>query len=123
MKNRQLIPANLFFVCIILVMLSAKIYAQPIAYYSFSSSNRPYESLQNGIELGDSFNRGISFSNVPLGFTFNFGGIVSSEIAIHAGGYIKVGAAFTYLFDNYSPLTDARTDDFIISPCFVFTFN
>ena len=96
-------------------LASAVTFGQPISFYSFSSFNQTYIPLQGGTELGDNLNHGISFPAVSLGFNFNFGGLVSSEITVHSGGYVKIGSPITYPFDNYSPLTDYTTDDYIIS--------
>lgn len=115
MKNTDTITMKFLFAFIFLAFISTISFAQPISFYSFSSTNQTYEPLQGGTELGNSENYGISFPGISLGFDFNFGGLISSEITVHSGGYIKVGSPITYLFDNYSPLTDFNTDDYIIS--------
>lgn len=116
MKNNFRFNKTCFNLCFILSILSEGVVAQPISYYTFSSSNIAYEPLQGSIELGNSLNAGISFNNVPLGFSFVYGGLTSQEITVHSGGYIKFDGPITYPFDNYSPLTDVTTDDYIISP-------
>ena len=115
MKNTDTVKMKSLFSLISLVFISTTTFAQPMSFYSFSTSNQTYVPLQGGTELGNSLNYGISFPSISLGFDFNFGGLISSEITVHSGGYIKVGSPITYPFDNYSPLTDFNTDDYIIS--------
>jgi len=115
MKTLSIFQVSKFLLGVFLILVYSSTNAQPIAAYTFDSSQRQYEPLANGTELGDVNNFDVIFSDINLGFTFNFGGNDYSQISASSKGYVKLGSAIETNWTGY-PLTELLADNQIIAP-------
>lgn len=105
----------LFFSFVFCSVAFGKLFAQPIASYSFASTIETYTPISDGSVLGDNANDNSVFNNVPLGFTFNFGGVDYSDCSVSSNGYLKFGGDLSGELIFY-PLTDVFSQEFIVAP-------
>jgi len=91
-----------------------KAVAQPIAIYSFTSSNSTYVPIATGTVLGDTSSDVYSiYNNLPIGFAFNYGGVNHSTVSVSQCGYIKLGGVLKEL--SLSPIGDELSSDTVIA--------
>jgi hypothetical protein len=103
---------SIAFIFLLLTGTSAQ--SQPIPTYSFETSTETYTPISGGNILGNSSNAYISFSDIEIGFEFNYGGVDYTTISVASNGYVKLGNAIDYI-DDY-PLTSFIGNDTIIAP-------
>src|SRR3954467_11795489 len=90
-----------------------KLQAQLIPLYTFSSSAITYSVITGGTVLGTNANDDDIFDNVPIGFTFNYGGVNFTQLSVCANGYVKPGVLLNNF--SYQPISDGFGDDTIVS--------
>ncbi|MBP6374158.1 MAG: T9SS type A sorting domain-containing protein [Flavobacterium sp.] len=75
---------------LILVLISTQGFAQGVSGYVFSQTTDTYTPVvgTNSTATGDD---GIQ-NNIPIGFPFNFGGVIYSTFSLSTNGWIRLGA-------------------------------
>ncbi len=102
-----------FVLAVFMLAFFQKINAQMVTLYSFSQSAATYSAITGGTVLGTNQNDEEIFDNIPIGFTFNYGGVNFTQLSVAANGYIKPGTLLN--FSSFYPISDFFSDDTIVS--------
>ncbi|MFZ1731548.1 MAG: T9SS type A sorting domain-containing protein [Bacteroidota bacterium] len=99
---------------LLVLVLTASAPAQNIATnYTFSqSTGNTYTPITGGTVYGTTSNDDEDWTNIPIGFNFNFNGTVYDRICIQTNGYIVMGATIGgYNYQN--PICCGSNDNLI----------
>jgi hypothetical protein len=93
------------FVFIFFLLTNFSFYAQAVSGYLFTQSTEVFTPVA-GINSGADGDDGTD-NNIPIGFSFNFGGVAYTSFSISVNGFIRLGTSLAD--DNYINLiaTDA----------------
>lgn len=118
-------------ILLLLISFSATILYSQTSSYNFSSNSGVYTEISGGTVLGTTANDEQVFNNntsgetgtqtdigFPIGFNFNFNGIVYDRFAVNSNGWIKLGTGTFTIGSTNTPISYSGTTGFenIISP-------
>ncbi|MFA9210200.1 MAG: T9SS type A sorting domain-containing protein [Moraxellaceae bacterium] len=81
-----------------------------VSGYGFNQSVGTYTAITGGTVLGIATNDDDNFTNLPLGFTFNFNGTNYTNFSANANGFIALG---TSISSSYSAISGGTTNNII----------
>jgi hypothetical protein len=109
-KSRREFLVKTFLVFVMLIFLKSLV-AQ-VSNYSFSEDLISYAPISGGTvyNSGNGPNRidDQTYSNLPIGFTFNYNGVDYNEFSISANGFIAFGATVS---NSFTPISSATASN------------
>lgn len=87
---KKIYTSILTFSVITLFSISAGM-AQVATLYNFTQTSGSFTGLVGATVLGSSSNDDITFTQLPIGFTFNYNGTAYTQFSVNTNGYIILG--------------------------------
>jgi hypothetical protein len=81
-----------------------------VSGYGFNQSVGTYTAITGGTVLGIATNDDDNFTNLPLGFTFNYNGTNYTSVSANANGFIAMG---TSISSSYSAISSGSSNNII----------
>jgi hypothetical protein len=81
-----------------------------VSGYGFNQSVGTYTAITGGTVLGIATNDDNNFTNLPLGFTFNYNGTNYTSVSANANGFIAMG---TSISSSYSAISSGSSNNII----------
>jgi hypothetical protein len=109
MKNYKLRLKTGLLLIFAMLALSYETYGQ-VSAFAFTQSAGTYTPIAGGTVLGGFSNDDNSYTNLPIGFTFNFNGTDYTAFSVNNNGFIRMGTAIA---SDYSTLNTSANNNAI----------
>lgn len=109
MKNYKLRLRTGLLLIFAMLALSYQTYGQ-VSAFAFAQSVGTYTPITGGTVLGNASNDDNNFTNLPIGFTFNYNGTDYTNFSVNNNGFIAMGAT---IGSSYVSLSGGGTNNVI----------